>query len=149
MKVWKLYTDGSCETATGAGGWGYLLCNEYGFWEGFGSSPMKATAQQMEFCALLAGLMAVPDGAQVKVYTDCRAGVEILNNLVAYEARNFKKANGKKIPDAWLIHLVVDEMTRLGKVQFGWVARCVNFEMRKADFLAKEGRLLHKGVLAA
>ena len=82
----EIYTDGSCETDTGKGGWGVLLLEEKGHIALSGHED-RTTSNRMEVTAAIKALEAVPEGADVKLLSDSQY-------LVHTMTRNWKrKAN--------------------------------------------------------
>lgn len=65
----RIFTDGSCDTATGAGGWGYLLiCG--GRRSSASGFEAGTTNNRMELRAAVEALTALPGRARVTLVTD-------------------------------------------------------------------------------
>ncbi|CAN5441961.1 ribonuclease HI [soil metagenome] len=69
LKEVRVYTDGSCDTQSGAGGWGYLL--QYGDAELEASgSQAKTTNNRMELTAAVRALETLKEPCRVVLVTD-------------------------------------------------------------------------------
>lgn len=65
----RIYTDGSCDTATGAGGWGYLL-DYQGKRRQASGSEANTTNNRMELTAAVKALEALKEPCRVTLVTD-------------------------------------------------------------------------------
>ncbi len=64
-----LYTDGSCDTASGHGGWAYMLATPAGRTTASGYEP-GTTNNRMELTAAVRGLEALAEPSGVTIVTD-------------------------------------------------------------------------------
>jgi ribonuclease HI len=116
-----VFTDGSCEGNPGPGGWGFVWVEEGQIRaEGHGSDP-ATTNNRMELTALIEALKALPEDAQVDVYSDSQLCVKTLNEWAAgWERRGWRRKTG---PIANLA--LVQELWALAKahpkVRFRWI----------------------------
>jgi cyclic pyranopterin phosphate synthase len=83
MSQIEVYTDGSCETDTGKGGWGVLLLKAQRRIALSGHED-KTTSNRMELTAAIKALEEVPEGAEVKLCSDSQY-------LVHTMTRNWKR----------------------------------------------------------
>lgn len=145
MSLWRLYADGACTYQTGAGGWAYILQSEDGSMRDFGASSGKTTNNRMELCAILGGLLQVPDGQPVKVYTDSKYSRDCLTKWwKQWQSNGWTTQAGKPVENKELIQRVLKEMRRIGDVQVQLVPRNSIKPMEEADALAKAGKLQFK-----
>ena len=65
------YTDGSCKPNPGIGGWGVIILDSEGhiFCFANGARP-DVTNNQMELVSVIGALAAIPEGEEVKVFSD-------------------------------------------------------------------------------
>ncbi|MDZ7816876.1 MAG: ribonuclease H [Planctomycetota bacterium] len=98
-----LFTDGSCQTNPGPGGWAFVLTtpqkeviSEYGYEE-------RSTNNRMEMKAALEGLRRTPKGAKVTLNSDSSYVLNGIDKWLANWRRKGFKRNNKLIPndDLW------------------------------------------------
>ena len=65
-----IYTDGSCLTNPGPGGWGAIVLRDNGEPERLSGGHPHTTNNRMEMTAAIRGLEAAPAGTPVAVYSD-------------------------------------------------------------------------------
>src|SRR5687767_6613833 len=106
-----MYTDGSCNTQTGTGGWAVILrCGEKQ--KVLTGSADKTTVNVMELTAAIEGLKAIKHAGQpVVIVTDSQYLSKGLSKWSeGWIANNWKTANGKSVAnqDHWqtLLRLV-------------------------------------------
>ena len=90
-----VFTDGSCEGNPGPGGWGFVWV-EGGTvrLERFGRDP-DTTNNRMELMALIEAYRALPDEAEVTLYSDSQLCVNTINQWAAgWERRGWKRKTG-------------------------------------------------------
>lgn len=133
MEIW---TDGGCHPNPGAGGWGWVRCDGA---EEFGGE-FDTTNNRMEMTAILKALVKLPDGADVKVYSDsqyCVKGLTVWRN--GWRKKNWMKQGAPMINrDLWM-----ELETHLSRTRasFHWVRGHNGNRMNeRADALATIGR---------
>ena len=121
MKIVEIYTDGACSGNPGPGGYGVILKignHTREFSEGF----RLTTNNRMELRAVIAGLRALKEPCQVKLYSDSKYIVDAIRNGWAkrWQANNWYRNKKDKAlnPDLWseLLNLISHH-----KVNFYWV----------------------------
>ena len=90
-----VFTDGSCEGNPGPGGWGFVWveAGEVRL-ERWGTDP-GTTNNRMELTALIEAFRALPEDAEVTVYSDSQLCVNTINQWAAgWERRGWKRKTG-------------------------------------------------------
>lgn len=80
------------------GGWSYVLLSENGFErENFGTYT-PATNNSMEILAAIMGILSLPVGSQISVYSDSAYLVNTMRNQwwKDWESRDWRKSGGNK-----------------------------------------------------
>lgn len=142
-----IYTDGSCETRTGEGGWGYLLVH--------GAATKRAsgyeagtTNNRMELTAAVKALQALKEPCDIKLVTDS----QYLKNaftagwLATWQRNGWKTADRKDVKnqDLWRELL---ELTKLHRVRWEWTRGHVGHrENELVDQLALDARKSRRGI---
>jgi ribonuclease HI len=90
-----VFTDGSCEGNPGRGGWGWVwVLDDEIRGEGHGTDP-ATTNNRMELTALIRALRALPEDAEIPVYSDSELCVKTINEWAAgWEARGWRRKSG-------------------------------------------------------
>jgi ribonuclease HI len=90
-----VFTDGSCEGNPGRGGWAFVWVEDDEIrGEGHGTDP-ATTNNRMELTALIRGLRALPEDAEITVYSDSELCVKTINEWAAgWEARGWRRKSG-------------------------------------------------------
>ena len=117
-----VYTDGCSLGNPGPGGYGVVIQAEGQKRELMGGFR-RTTNNRMELRAVVEGLRALPEGSRVRLYSDSRYVVDAvnLNWLKNWQARSWKKADGKPVLNVDLWKALVQEMRRHAQVSFVWV----------------------------
>jgi ribonuclease HI len=91
-----LFTDGSCEGNPGRGGWAWVWVEDGEIrGEERGTDP-DTTNNRMELTALIRGLGALPEDAEIEVFSDSELCVRTLNEWAAgWEARGWRRKSGR------------------------------------------------------
>ncbi len=104
MKTVYLYTDGSCLSNPGPGGWCAILV--YGDYEKMISGgESETTNNRMELTAILEGLKALKEPCEVVLTSDSKYALDSLENgwAVKWRANGWKKGRNEHAlnPDLW------------------------------------------------
>jgi ribonuclease HI len=121
MKAVEIYTDGACSGNPGPGGYGVILKSGHTIKE-LSAGYKKTTNNRMELRAVIAGLQALKEKCQVKIYSDSKYIVDAIKNGWAerWRVNNWYRNKKEKAlnPDLW------DQLLRLlenHQVEFYWV----------------------------
>ena len=133
-----IYTDGSCLTNPGNGGWAAIINDEKKIRKISGSEK-NTTNNRMELLAPINALKYMKPGTEIKIYTDSKYvknGItEWINTWLANNWKTSKKENVKN-KDLWI------ELYNLNKsldVQWNWVRAHDGDPMNEeVDLLAKK-----------
>ena len=133
-----IYTDGSCLTNPGNGGWAAIINDEKEIRKISGSEK-NTTNNRMELLAPINALKDMKPGVEIKIYTDSqyvKNGItEWINTWLANNWKTSKKEDVKN-KDLWI------ELYNLNKslnVQWNWVkAHDGNPMNEEVDLLAKK-----------
>ena len=133
-----IYTDGSCLTNPGNGGWAAIINDEKEIRKISGSEK-NTTNNRMELLAPINALKNMKPGVEIKIYTDSqyvKNGItEWINTWLANNWKTSKKEDVKN-KDLWI------ELYNLNKslnVQWNWVkAHDGNPMNEEVDLLAKK-----------
>ena len=139
-----IYTDGSCLTNPGNGGWAAIINDEKEIRKISGSEK-NTTNNRMELLAPINALKDMKPGVEIKIYTDSqyvKNGItEWINTWLANNWKTSKKEDVKN-KDLWI------ELYNLNKslnVQWNWVkAHDGNPMNEEVDLLAKKAANLDK-----
>ncbi len=93
--VTGIFTDGSCEGNPGPGGWGFVWVeNDRVRAEKFGRDP-ATTNNRMELRALIEAYRALPENAQITIYSDSQICVNSINEWApGWKARGWRRKGG-------------------------------------------------------
>ena len=138
-----IYTDGSCLTNPGNGGWAAIINDEKEIRKISGSEK-NTTNNRMELLAPINALKEMSPGIEIKIYTDSKYvknGItEWINTWITNNWKNSKKEDVKN-KDLWI------ELYNLNKsldVQWNWVkAHDGNPMNEEVDLLAKKAANLN------
>ena len=134
----KIYTDGSCLTNPGNGGWAAIIIKE-GENKEISGSEKDTTNNRMELLAPINALKTMNPNEQIEIYTDSKyvkLGItEWINKWVVNNWKTSKKKDVKN-KDLWI------DLYNLNKsldVKWNWVkAHAGNKINEKVDLLAKK-----------
>lgn len=115
----RIYTDGSCLSNPGPGGWAWLEVE--GDRRGSGAEP-STTNQRMELTAVIKGLTEIP--GDVDVYSDSLYVVNcfVQRWWVKWRATGFRNSQGKPVANRDLWELLFKEVLDSDRaVKFVWV----------------------------
>lgn len=142
MKKIEIYTDGACCGNPGRGGWGAILCGEFGEVEISGGEE-STTNNRMELMAAIQALQKVDDmninsECEISIYTDSqyvKSGItDWIKNWIKKEWRNSQKQPVKN-KELWQKLLALSA----GKnISWHWIRGHVGHEFNeRADKLAR------------
>ena len=133
-----IYTDGSCLTNPGKGGWAAII-NENNQIRKISGNDQNTTNNRMELVAPIKALKSIKPGSEIKIYTDSqyvKNGItDWINTWLSNNWKNSKKQDVKN-KDLWI------ELYYLNKsfnIQWNWVkAHDGNPLNEEVDLLAKK-----------
>lgn len=144
-----IYTDGSCDTRSGDGGWGYLL--RHGQVEGTASGFEPGTTNnRMELTAAVRALEALTEPCRVTLITDSEYLKKAFTAgwLDTWQRNGWRTANRKAVKnqDLWRVLL---ELTAKHEVSWEWTKGHAGQEgNERVDKLAlnarKQRRVVHR-----
>ena len=134
----KIYTDGSCLSNPGNGGWAAIIIKDDKITEISGNEK-NTTNNRMELLAPISALSTIEDKENIEIYTDSKyvkQGItEWINNWKSNGWKTSKKEDVKN-KDLWT---KLDELNNSLDVQWNWVkAHAGNEFNEKVDLLAKK-----------
>ncbi|NPA51684.1 MAG: ribonuclease HI [Aquificae bacterium] len=138
MKKIKLYTDGSSLGNPGAGGWCALLKykNHQKILKG---GKKHTTNNEMELKAVLEGLKAIKEPAQVSIYTDSRYVANGITKWIHNWANNNWKNSKKKDIEHKHIWQNIYNLLKTHKIDVTWIkAHSGHKENEICDTIAKQ-----------
>ncbi len=116
----KLFTDGSCLSNPGPGGWAALL--RYNNTEKMLSGAQaEATNNQMELLAVIKGLQALSKNCSVHIYTDSKYVLDGFTKwLDGWKSRGWKKSDKKPVlnKELWV---ELDQAASEHQLNWTWV----------------------------
>ena len=138
-----IYTDGSCLTNPGKGGWAAII-NQDGKIKKITGSEKNTTNNRMELLAPINALRQISTKSKVEIYTDSqyvKLGItEWINNWVLNNWKTSKKEDVKN-KDLWI------ELYKLNQslnVKWNWVKAHAGDPLNEeVDMLAKEAANLN------
>ena len=133
-----IYTDGSCLTNPGNGGWAAIINDEKEIRKISGSEK-NTTNNRMELLAPINALKDMKPGVEIKIYTDSqyvKNGItEWINTWLANNWKTSKKEDVKN-KDLWI---KLYNLNKSLNVQWNWVkAHDGNRMNEEVDLLAKK-----------
>ena len=134
----KIYTDGSCLSNPGNGGWAAIIIKDDKITEISGNEK-NTTNNRMELLAPISALSKIEDKENIEIYTDSKyvkQGItEWINNWKSNGWKTSKKEDVKN-KDLWT---KLDELNSALDIQWNWVKAHVGNEFNeKVDLLAKK-----------
>ena len=121
MKKVEIFTDGACSGNPGPGGYGVILRSNNHIKE-LSAGYKKTTNNRMELRAVIAGLRALKEKCNVKIYSDSKYIVDAIQKGWAnrWEKNNWYRNKNEKAlnPDLWRVLL---DLLSEHQVEFIWV----------------------------
>ncbi len=132
-----IYTDGSCLTNPGSGGWAAII-NENNKKKIISGNEKNTTNNRMELLAPINALREIKSGPKIKIYTDSqyvKNGItEWINTWLSNDWKTSKKEDVKN-KDLWI---ELYNLTKFLDIQWIWVkAHDGNPLNEEVDLLAK------------
>ena len=132
-----IYTDGSCLTNPGSGGWAAII-NENNKKKIISGNEKNTTNNRMELLAPINALREIKSGTKIKIYTDSqyvKNGItEWINTWLKNDWKTSKKEDVKN-KDLWI---ELYNLTKFLDIQWIWVkAHDGNPLNEEVDLLAK------------
>ena len=133
-----IYTDGSCLTNPGSGGWAAII-NENNKKKIISGNEKNTTNDRMELLAPINALRGIKSGPKIKIYTDSqyvKNGItEWINKWLSNDWKTSKKEDVKN-KDLWI---ELYNLTKFLDIQWIWVkAHDGNPLNEEVDLLAKK-----------
>ncbi|MBQ2809548.1 MAG: ribonuclease HI [Clostridia bacterium] len=121
MKHVDIYTDGSCLSNPGPGGWCAILV--YGEHERvISGGEAQTTNNRMELTAIIEALKALKEGCEVTLTSDSKYALDALQNgwAQSWKEKGWKKADRSPAlnPDLW--EILLNEIQR-HSITYVWV----------------------------
>lgn len=140
------YTDGSCETRSGDGGWAFLLVYNGARKRASGYEP-DTTNNRMELTAAVRALEALREPCHVTVVTDSQYLKKAFTDgwLTSWQRNGWRTASrtAVKNQDLWKTLL---ELTSRHRVAWSWTrGHAGHAENEEVDRLALRARKTHRG----
>ena len=134
----EIYTDGSCLTNPGNGGWAAII-NKDGNITKISGSEKDTTNNRMELLAPINALRDLDSNSQIEIYTDSqyvKLGItEWINKWVTNNWKTSKKEDVKN-KDLWIL---LYDLNKSLNVKWNWVkAHAGNPMNEEVDLLAKK-----------
>ena len=132
-----IYTDGSCLTNPGSGGWAAII-NENNKKKIISGNEKNTTNNRMELLAPINALREIKSGPKIKIYTDSqyvKNGItEWINTWLSNDWKTSKKEDVKN-KDLWI---ELYNLTKFLDIQWIWIkAHDGNPLNEEVDLLAK------------
>ena len=135
----EIYTDGACSGNPGPGGWGAILRFK-GVERELKGGEAQTTNNRMELTAVIEGLLALEEPAEVRIYTDSQYVQKGISEWIHnWKRRGWRTADKKPVKneDLWRR---LDEVAGRHRVQWFWVkGHAGHPENERADALANKG----------
>ena len=141
MKHVHIYTDGSCHTGSGDGGWAYLLRCGAATKEASGFAA-ETTNNRMELTAAVEALKALKEGCRVTLTTDSQYLRKAFTDgwLEKWQRNGWQTAAKKPVKnkDLWIELLTLDQRHRL---EWRWTkGHAGHADNERVDTLALQAR---------
>ena len=147
MKHVDIYTDGSCKSNPGPGGWGAILVYK-GIEKEFCGGEPSTTNNRMELTAVIKALQALKESCEVTLTSDSKYVLDALQNgwAVSWKEKGWKKADRSPAlnPDLW--DILLSEIAK-HEITYVWVKghaghpyneRCDKMAQEQADCFSQK-----------
>ena len=136
-----IYTDGSCLTNPGNGGWAAII-NENNQIKKISGNEKNTTNNRMELLAPIKALQGIKTGSEIKVYTDSqyvKNGITEWINIWLNNNWKTSKKEDVKNKDLWI---ELYNLTKSFNIEWIWVkAHDGNSLNEEVDLLAKRAAI--------
>jgi len=136
----ELYADGACRGNPGPGGWGAVLSwNQHE--RELNGGAAETTNNRMELTALIAAFKALPEDAQITVFTDSRLCLDTITKWApGWERRGWKR-KGEPLKNLDLVKELLALYRRHPDCRLEWIAAHNGYRWNEyADSLASAWR---------
>ncbi|MBQ7760461.1 MAG: ribonuclease HI [Clostridia bacterium] len=121
MKHVDIYTDGSCRSNPGPGGWGAVLVYK-GTEKELCGGEAETTNNRMELTAVIKALQALKEECEITLTSDSRYVLDAITNgwAIGWQQNGWKKADKSPAlnPDLW--EILLNEIKK-HKITYVWV----------------------------
>ena len=141
MRQVELWTDGSCLSNPGEGGWAFILLFGNAYLKETGYAE-KTTNNRMELTAVIEGLKRLKEPCEVTLYSDSNYVLKPISEkwLDGWQKIDFA---GKQNSDLWKEFLEISKMHKINVVKVLGHSKITLNE--QCDILAKEAARERKG----
>ena len=140
MNTYTIYTDGGCDPNPGPGGWGVVILQPGGSALELSGGDVDTTNNRMELQAAVEAFRALPEPAEVEIYTDSQYLMRgITEWLPTWVRKGWRTTNGKVANrDLWQALLTASSRH---SVHWHWLrGHTGDRHNERADLLVKVGR---------
>jgi len=138
-KIPRLYVRASCKGNPGPGGWGVIIEHGDEVRQNSGSVP-SATNNRMEITAALEGLLLLPPGSPVQIFTTSDYLFQGATQWIhGWRKRNWLKKDGQPVANADLWQ-ALDQLTQ------NYAVRWINAKGQDAPALTEAARLASEAI---
>ena len=134
----KIYTDGSCLSNPGNGGWAAIIIDDGGK-DQIKGSKKNTTNNQMELLAPIQALKKVPKGSTVQIFTDSKYVKSGITEWIHNWKKNGWKTTNKQPVKNKELWTELDHLSNEFEIEWSWVkAHSTDKLNNEVDLLAKE-----------
>lgn len=138
----RLYVRSSCKGNPGPGGWGAVLEQGETTEQASGSSP-STTNNRMEITAVIEGLLLLPAGSDVQVFTTSDYLYQGITSWIhGWRRRGWQKKDGKPVANA-------DLWQALDQLEKQYAIRWINAKGQEKPALEEAGKLAVNAISVA
>jgi len=149
IPTWELVAVGTCGATSKKGGWAYLIQqvdrvtgSKTSRMEDYGPSQDYTNESRMELGAIKGGLLALPKGSVVQIFTSSSYAQGALSHWFRrWEAEGWRKQDGSIVQNRSLIISILDIMNRHQSVHINLLDKGSTEDMRRVSELAGRGQL--------
>lgn len=141
MALLNLYADGACSGNPGPGGWGFIIKNDFLYYEASGAE-VSTTNNRMELLAVIKGLeyiaCAHPDMKLIKIYTDSQyVFLGITHWIHDWKKKGWKNSQKDSVKNRELWEQL-DLLTQTLHPEYNWIrGHAGHKENERCDELAR------------
>ena len=134
----EIYTDGSCLTNPGNGGWAAIIIDDGKKTEIKGSKK-NTTNNQMELLAPIEALKKIPKGSEVQIFTDSKYVKSGITEWIHNWKKNGWKTASKQSVKNKELWIELDTLSNDFNIEWNWVkAHSINKLNNEVDLIARE-----------